>query len=188
MTRIGVLADNHSRTPDGSDLPQAVLDAFAGVDLIVHCGDCGAWGALDRLETVAPVVGVLGGHNGDGDDRRIQGKKRVIDAGGLRAGIAHDLVALGLTTESAPAFKPTSPDLAKALTEFFGEPIDILLYAGTHVPRIAWASGMLLVNGGSPTIPLDRPRGSLGAVAIVEVTDGIASATVVDLAKVAAPA
>ncbi len=182
--RIGVLADNHSRTPDGSDVPQAVLDAFAGVDLIVHCGDCGSWGALDRLETVAPVVGVTGGHNGEGSDMRIQGDRRVIDLGGLRAGIAHDLVARGITTESAPAFKPKSDDLAKALADFFGEPVDLLLYAGTHVPRIAWASGVLLVNGGSPTIPLDRPKESLGAVAIVEVADRIASASIVDLAKV----
>ena len=188
MTRIGVIADNHSRTPDGSDVPQAVLDAFAGVDLIVHCGDAGSWGTLDRLETVAPVVGVLGGHNGTGDDARIQGDKRVIDVGGLRAGVVHDLVTQKITTESAPTFKPTSDDLAKALAAFFGEPIDVLLYAGTHVPRIAWASGMLLVNGGSPTLPNDRPKGSLGTVAVVEVTDGIASARIVELARAGVPA
>ena len=182
MTRIGVIADNHSQTADGSDVPQAVLDAFAGVDLIVHCGDAGSWGALDRLETVAPVVGVAGGHNGKGDDPRIHGDRRVIDAGGLRAGVVHDLVRFGLTSESAPAFKPTSDDLAKALATFFGEPIDVLLYAGTHVPRIAWASGILLVNGGSPTLPNDRPRPSLGTVAVVEVTDGVASARIVELA------
>jgi len=194
MTRIGVLADNHSRAADGSDVPQAVLDAFAGVDLIVHCGDSGSWGTLDRLETVAPVVGVTGGHNGTGSDKRITGDRRVIDVGGLRAGVAHDLVTLGLTTESAPTFTPVSDDLGKALATFFGEPIDILLYAGTHIARIAWASGILLVNGGSPTLPADRPRPSLGTVAIVEVTEGIAahngaqyvksaSARIIELAK-----
>lgn len=183
MTRIGVLADNHSRTPDGSDVPQSVLDAFAGVDLIVHCGDAGSWGTLDRLETVAPVLGVLGGHNGKGDDKRIAGDRRVLDVGGLRAGVVHDLVHFGLTTESAPTFKPTSDDLAKALATFFGEPVDVLLYAGTHIPRIAWASGILLVNGGSPTLPNDRPQGSPGTVAVVEVADGIASARIVELAK-----
>ena len=64
----------------------------------------------------------------------------------------------------------------------------MLLYAGTHIPRIAWASGLLLVNGGRPTIPNDRPQGSLGTVAIVEVTDGIASARIVELAKTPAVA
>ncbi|HKW78661.1 MAG TPA: YfcE family phosphodiesterase [Candidatus Limnocylindria bacterium] len=181
MTRIGVLADNHSRTADGSDVPQQVLDAFAGVDLIVHCGDSGSWATLDRLETVAPVVGVKGGHNGEGDDRRIAGEKRVIDVGGLRAGVVHDLVRQGITTESAPAFKPTG-EVGASLTKLFGEPIDLLLYAGTHVPRIGWASGILMVNGGSPTLPNGRPKGSLGTVAIVEVDDRIASARIVELA------
>lgn len=179
--RIGVIADNHSRQADGSDVPQQVLDAFAGVDLIVHCGDSGSWGTLDRLETVAPVVGVLGGHNGNGEDRRISGDRRVIDAGGLRAGVVHDLVSRGLTTESHPEIKPVAADLGEALTGFFGERPDLLFYAGTHVPRVAWASGILMVNGGSPTIPLDRPKGSLGAVAIVEVRDRLVVPTIVEL-------
>ena len=179
--KIGVIADNHSRTADGADLPQQVLDAFEGVDLIVHCGDAGSWGALDRLATVAPVVGVLGGHNGDGDDTRIAGHKRVIDLDRLRAGIVHDLVKQGLTTASAPALVPVSADLGGALDRFFGEKIDVLLYAGTHVPRIGSVGGTFTVNPGSPTIPLDRPKGSLGAVAIVEVDGTQASARVVEL-------
>src|SRR2546428_12642907 len=86
MTRIGVIADNHSQTADGSDVPQAVLDAFAGVDLIVHCGDAGSWGTLDRLATVAPVVAVKGGHHRSSAGDRVQGQKRVVDIGGVRAG------------------------------------------------------------------------------------------------------
>jgi putative phosphoesterase len=183
MTRIGIISDNHSRTADGSDVPQQVLDAFAGADLIVHCGDAGSWGTLDRLETVAPVLGVRArnGQNGQGDDRRIEGDKRVIDLGGLRAGVVHDLVTQGLTTESHPALKPVSGALAEALAGFFGEPIDVLLYGGTHVPRVGSAGGVLLVNPGSPTLPGDRPKPSLGAVAIVEVEAGITAARVVEL-------
>ena len=181
MKRIGVIADNHSRTPDGSDVPQAVLDAFAGVDLIVHCGDSGSWGTLERLQTVAPVVGVSGGHNGEGDDARITGAKRVIELEGLRAGVVHDLVRQGLVTESTPRIVPASGDLGAGLRAFFGEPIDVLLYAGTHVPRIAYTRGILMVNGGSPTIPTDRPKGSLGTVAIVEVENRIATARIVEL-------
>src|SRR5215470_15183948 len=58
--RIGLIADTHGRRDDGSDLPDAVLQAFAGVDLIVHCGDIGNPGILNRLETVAPVLAVPG--------------------------------------------------------------------------------------------------------------------------------
>ena len=179
--KIGVIADNHSQAADGTDLPQQVLDAFAGVDLIVHCGDAGSWGSLDRLATVAPVVGVKGGHNGGTEDARITGTKRVIDLEGLRAGVVHDLVLQKLTTQSAPQLVPVEQDLAKSLDAFFGEEIDVLLYAGTHIPRIGSVGGTFTVNPGSPTIPLDRPKGSLGAVAIVEVDGTLASARVVEL-------
>lgn len=181
MQRIGIIADNHARTADGADLPQAVLDAFAGVDLIVHCGDAGSWGTLDRLATIAPVLGVKGGHNGESDDPRITGEKRVIDVDGLRAGVVHDLVRHKLTTESNPKLVPVEADFPASLERFFDEDIDVLLYAGTHVARVGQAGGILLVNPGSPTLPLDRPKGSLGTVAMLEVDRGIASARVIEL-------
>src|SRR5436309_8480256 len=102
VTRIGVIADNHSRATDGSDVPQAVLDAFAGVDLIVHCGDAGSWGTLDRLATVAPVVAVKGGHNGSSEDDRVLGQKRVVDVRGLRSGMVHHLVSQCSRTATNP--------------------------------------------------------------------------------------
>lgn len=181
MQRVGIIADNHSRTPDGSDVPQSVLDAFAGVDLIVHCGDAGSWGTLDRLATVAPVVAVLGGHNGQGEDQRVSGDRRVIDIAGRRVGIVHDFVAKKVFTETNPRFLPVAKDLGAAMKEFFGERVDVILYAGTHVPRIGHAAGIFWVNGGSPTIPVDRPKGSLGTVAIAEFDDALVSARIVDL-------
>src|SRR5439155_21941049 len=155
-----------SRATDGADLPQQVLDAFAGSDLIVHCGDAGSWGTLDRLATIAPVLGVRGGHNGIGDDDRVPGEKRVIDLGGLRAGVVHDLVKQGVLAESSPRVVPAAGNLEGALDDFFGEQLDLLLYAGTHVARVGSAGRVFLVNPGSPTVPVDRPKGSLGTVAV----------------------
>src|SRR5262245_30871494 len=62
--RIGFLADTHSRKADGSDLPQQALDAFAGVDLIVHLGDIGQKGILGRLARIAPVLVPAGSDKG----------------------------------------------------------------------------------------------------------------------------
>jgi hypothetical protein len=158
-----------------------VLDAFAGVDLIVHCGDAGSWGTLDQLATVAPVVAVLGGHNGSGPDARVSGDRRVIDFAGRRVGITHDLVERKVMIQTNPEFTSASGDLAAAMAAFFGEKVDVILYAGTHVARIGAGAGSLWVNGGSPTLPTDRPRGSLGTVAIVEFQKELVSARVVDL-------
>jgi hypothetical protein len=55
--KIGLLADTHSAKNDGSDLPDAVLEAFKGVDLIVHLGDVGKKAILGRLGDVAPSRG-----------------------------------------------------------------------------------------------------------------------------------
>jgi putative phosphoesterase len=178
---IGFIADNHSRTEDGSDVPGGVLRAFEGADLILHLGDAGSWGTIDRLATVAPVIAVRGGHNGSGDDPRVRGLTCVERIEGLRVGMVHDLVARGATAESVPAlrFKAAPRESLRAL---FGGDLDVLAYAGTHVPRIAWADGMLLVNPGSPTLPAGREKGSLGHVALIEIEGGIVSARVVDLA------
>jgi putative phosphoesterase len=180
--RLGLIADNHSAQPDGSDVPDAVLRAFAGVDLILHLGDAGTWGTLDRLATVAPVIAVRGGHNGSADDGRVGGLTRVEMIEGLRVGMVHDLVGRGAASETLKAlqFNGTPRD---ALRSLLGTDIDVLAYAGTHDPRVAWAGGMLLVNPGSPTLPAGRDKGSLGHVALIEIADGIASARVVDLAS-----
>jgi putative phosphoesterase len=180
-TRLGLIADNHSARPDGSDVPDAALRAFAGVDLILHLGDAGTWGTLDRLATMAPVIAVRGGHNGSADDPRVGGLSRVQEIEGLRVGMVHDLIGRGAATETitGPHFIGTPRVALRAL---FGADVDLLAYAGTHDPRIAWAEGVLLVNPGSATLPFGREKGSLGHVAVIEIADGIASARIVDLA------
>src|SRR5256885_6159867 len=179
--RLGLIADNHSRTEDGADVPEAVLRAFEGVDLVLHLGDAGTWGTLDRLATVAPVIAVLGGQNGVGPDTRVGGPTRVERIDGLRVGMVHDLIGRGAASETLKAlhFKGSPRD---ALRTLLGGDIDVLAYAGTHDPRIAWADGMLLVNPGSPTLAVGREKGTLGHVALIEIADGIASARGVDLA------
>ena len=178
--RIGLIADNHSRTIDGSDVPDAVLRAFDGVELILHLGDAGSWGTLDRLATVAPVLAVQGGHNGAEPDARVSGPTRIEMVEGLRVGMVHDLVARGAAVETVNALRFSGAPRG-ALRSLFGGDIDVLAYAGTHDPRIAWADGMLLVNPGSPTLPAGREKGTLGHVALIGIADGIASARVVDL-------
>lgn len=180
-TRIGLIADNHSRQADGSDVPAEVLAAFAGVDLIVHCGDAGTWGTLDRLATVAPVIAVLGGHNGTGDDSRVAGATRIETIEGLRVGIVHDLVGRGAASETLQVMRFIGAPRS-ALEKLLGGTVDVLLYAGTHAPRIASADGIFMVNPGSPTLADGRGAGRLGHVAVVELADGIASARTVDLA------
>ncbi len=51
---VGVISDTHGR------LPQSVLKAFKGADLIIHAGDIGKAEILVSLEKIAPTIGVRG--------------------------------------------------------------------------------------------------------------------------------
>ncbi len=88
----------------------------------------------------------------------------------------------GTGTPTAPHEPVFVGETRAALERLFGGRIDVLLYAGTHAPRIASADGIFLVGPGSPTLAVGRAAGKPGHVALVELADGIASARIVDLA------
>ncbi len=163
--RIGLIADTHGRQDDGSDLPDQVLQAFAGVDLIVHCGDIGNLGVLNRLETVAPVLAVPGEIDLGLVDARVGKSPRVVEAGGVRLGIVFDFAQLG------------------TVEEFPDRPVDVIACAASHRDMIASQKGVLLVNPGSPTLPAAPKEGELGTVAVLELRDGIATVEIVRLRR-----
>jgi len=86
---VGVLSDTHGLLRD------SVLEAFEGVELIVHAGDIGAPEVIDGLREVAPVVAVRG--NMDGDWAQMRGLRQIesADIGGIRLLVIHDLGMLG---------------------------------------------------------------------------------------------
>jgi hypothetical protein len=171
--RIGFLADTHSRAKDGSDLPQSVLDAFAGVDLIVHLGDVGQKAILERLKTVAPVI------------EPAKGRGHVLEAGGVRIGMTFDIARPGLAVKADEAglHLPERP-LAEVLDSKFGGAVDVVAFAGTHRQLREEHGGVLFFNPGSPTLPSDR-RGEddQGSVAVLEVREGKADVALVRLKK-----
>jgi len=73
--RIGLISDTH--IPEVAQaLPPEVVQAFRGVELILHAGDIYVPAVLDELELIAPVVAA----EGDDDyysvitDERVKGK------------------------------------------------------------------------------------------------------------------
>jgi uncharacterized protein len=57
--RLGIIADTHGLLRPG------VLDAFAGVEHILHGGDVGAPAMLEGLRALAPVTAVYGNVDGE---------------------------------------------------------------------------------------------------------------------------
>ncbi len=147
--RVGLVADTHGK------LDARILDAFEGVDHIIHAGDIGGLGPMWQLEAVAPVTAVLGNTDLEvpgyqlGDQARV----RVADTEFL---VIHDLRHLGPVPEG----------------------VDVVVHGHTHVPQIEDVDGVLFVNPG----PGRRPtKGLTRSVAIVTIDDDGPSAEIVSL-------
>jgi uncharacterized protein len=173
--RVGFLADTHSAKADGSDLPEAVLDAFAGVDLVVHLGDIGRKAILDRLLALAPVLVPVGGNKGyvpwaggtpDASAAPVRAVRSATGAGAV--GLAFNLAQPdkkivvgddGLTFPDEP--------LDKLLHRRFRQPVDAVAFGGTHRQLEQTRGGVLFFNPGSPNMPM--PDGPAG-VAVLDLT------------------
>ena len=181
LRKVGFLADTHSNKPDGSDLPDEVLAAFKGVDLIVHLGDVGRKGILDRLNEVAPVWVPYGDDKGyvphvSRDDAPV----KVIADGAL--GLTFNLTKPDkkvAVTQGAPTTITYADGALPALLQRrFKADVRVVAFGGTHVAHVEERDGVLLVNPGSPTLPSDGPTGS---VAVLDLTAKKPKAKVVRL-------
>ena len=134
---IGLISDTH--IPDRARIiPQNVLDAFEGVDLIIHAGDLTSIEVIEELEKIAPVMAVQGNMD------RVNGinlpKAKTIEAEGLKIGVIHGEVYPRADTQQLVY-------LAKELGA------DILVSGHSHQPKIEKNDGILLINPGSPIVP-----------------------------------
>jgi len=168
--RVGFLADTHSAKADGSDLPDEVLAAFAGVDLVVHLGDIGRKGILDRLLGIAPVLVPVGGNKGyvpwqEGGAESSETPVRVITSGPHTVGLTFNLAQPDRKIVVGDEIDFGEEPLAKLLQRRFKAPVGAVAFGGTHRPMELSHEGVLFFNPGSPTLPMP---GAPGAVAVLD--------------------
>jgi putative phosphoesterase len=165
---VAVLADCHIHPGGGPEFPQALLDALAGVDLIITLGDMGESAGLDQLEALAPVAGVRG--QDDAEDRRTAREALVLNSGQLDIGCIFDAVATGLATSADPFEE--APDAAAVSKRLFGMHVDLLLYAGTHRPGGGkfGPRGMSL-NPGSAVLPAEGAEPTFARIVVSKDSD-----------------
>lgn len=142
--RIGVISDTHVYNPERAEMPDWVIEAFGGVDLIVHAGDVEHYQVINNLEKIAPVYAVKGN----------------CDSFELKTPISRSInIGCGLLTI---AHRPEDAHKALELTT------KVMVYGHTHVATISEEDSLLIVNPGSPILP----RGGMPpSVAIIN-TDG----------------
>lgn len=172
--RIGVAADLHRSADDGSDLPEALLDAFSTAELIVLCGDIGVAGTIERLAQIAPVTAVRNPASDDDGGGKAPDTTAVIRPAGTG-------LAFGLTFSLAPPLQveegrigATGAGIRAGVEIQFGTAVDVVLFGSTHAPLVAHADGILFVNPGSPTFaekPTVAVLDALGGTCHVEIVD-----------------
>lgn len=148
--RIGLIADTHIPGRARS-LPEAVLSAFRGADLILHAGDIVSRTVLDALERLAPVIAVAG-NNDPPELVSALGLTREVWAGGCRIGLTHGHFGRGRST------------VERALSHFPGA--DCVVFGHSHMPYVRLLGRTLAFNPGSATDRRRAPSCSIGFLLI----------------------
>ena len=168
--RIGLLSDTHIRE-ETQALPSKILEAFQGVDIILHAGDIYISPVLDTLERTAPVLAARGDDD-YGDtlrDRRVK-PKHVLHFKGFTIWLVHNSPEY-YRFKSNPAGNPAGgigPDAP-----------DIIVFGHLHYPVSERHGGILFINPGSPMPVSD---GSVpGTVATLHLDSGQVSVDMLQL-------
>lgn len=122
VVRVGVISDTHGL------LRPEVLPALRGSDLIIHAGDICDRSIVEALGAVAPVLAVRGNNDHDAWGRRLP-ETRVVEAGGIRMLVVHDLNTL--------------------VVDPVTEGVQAVIAGHSHKPRNERKQGLLYFNPGS---------------------------------------
>jgi hypothetical protein len=181
--RIGLISDTHVYHEDDRNVSPEILEAFVGVDLILHCGDIFALSVLDSLEAISPVIAVPGFGDSKSNDHRVEGPTRVVNTDGISIGMIHYINWPGQSLEQTDGTLEFPPEpIADVLRGKFDSPVDVVVFGDSHQESITTHEGVLFVNPGSPYYPMIKlQEGDKGTVAILSISQGKASAEILRL-------
>jgi putative phosphoesterase len=165
---IGLLSDTH--IPHRlKRLPDAVFDALAGVDLILHAGDVDDPAALEPLRTIAPVYAVRGNIHiqelSDGGaalpdvvELQLAGRRIVLTHGHRTGLFGFCLKCLDVITQWLRLADngDCNRRIARRLAQTYPE-ADVVIFGHTHRAHVEQLGHTLLVNpGGVCPSPWER--------------------------------
>jgi uncharacterized protein len=138
--RLLLLADTHV-PKRARRLPDAVWDAVASADVVVHAGDWVEPALLEELERRSRrLVGVFGNNDGAELRRRLPEVARAT-VGGVRFAVVHET--------------GDAKHRERRCDQAYGD-VDVLVFGHSHIPwDTVTPGGLRLLNPGSPT---DRRR------------------------------
>ena len=158
--KIGLISDTHLSS---GVIPKGVINAFQGVDLILHAGDLVALPTLRSLEAIAPVTAVQGNMDMPGVRLSLP-PKHVVEVEGHRIGLIH---GHHVPHPDQVLSQPLDLEVMHQylLSEFADEVIDCIVYGHTHQAHLETYHGVLIINPGSAT----RGKGGQPTVGLLTV-------------------
>lgn len=182
--KLGLISDTHIPSM-GKEPPSQVIQAFEGVDLILHAGDVYIDSCIEWLERIAPVQATTSSRSTAEASPRIS-PPTVVEVDGHSIGLVHKLVMIPMADDVYPGsiarMYPAGKSIPDELEEIFGKPVDIVVCGYTHEAMIETHQGVLFVNPGSPTMVAQVMK--MGTVATLELTPQGADAKILELADI----
>src|SRR5260370_7122870 len=99
--KIGLIADTHIPSM-GAEPPSQVVQAFEGVDLILHAGHVDIASCIKWLERIAPVTATTSWLVGTGGALPRVNTVKVVEAENHTIGICHAFILKSLTNHLTP--------------------------------------------------------------------------------------
>ena len=156
MTKIGVISDTHL-PQRGMELPAEVMEAFKGVDMIIHAGDLVDLNVLEQLRKICPHVKAVWGNMDPEKVRMKLPEKELIKSGKYTIGVIHGF--------GAPH------NLVEILTSAFKQDnVDVIIFGHSHSPMNQRIGKILFFNPGSAADKIFSSQTSCG---ILEINDEI---------------
>jgi putative phosphoesterase len=146
---LGVISDTHLLE---ALVPEPIIEAFRGADIILHAGDVVAKPVIEQLSEVADTVAVKGNMD-QGDVIRILQESRIVNVQGFKIGLTHGY---------GPPW-----GMMKKVRKMFDD-VDCIIFGHTHQPMVEVNDGILFFNPGSPT---DKRFAKVNTFGLLEVTD-----------------
>lgn len=154
--RIGVISDTHI-SDKAQELPEKILEGFAGVDMIVHAGDLVDLDVLKKLKSVCTVVLAVWGNMDPPEVRSQLHEKEIINVARFKIGLMHGYGAPSRLIDVLSA-------------EFKDDKVDVIIFGHSHNPVNEKKGNVLFFNPGSAT---DKVFAEYNSYGILEINDKI---------------
>lgn len=170
MTSIGLVSDTH--LPERCrELPAALFEVLADVDLILHAGDVGEPSVLDNLTGLAPVIAVRGNDDSEWSYRSLP-YTVVVACAGTRILLWHSHYEDRREEVESRQGDDFGPKLARISRKAHEAGAGVAVFGHWHVPLVREVGGITLINPGAVASGNVITRQLRQTVARLEVNDG----------------